>query len=99
MRSVYGYNILLMLLLNFFSMKPNVIKRKEGRDSIEKIRRVIVFIKFVPWVFDSSPHIYIACHTKRLRGHQNIIRLNLIFFLKLIFYYFKILILKINFKK
>jgi len=53
MRSVYGYNILLMLLLIFFSMKPNVIKRKEGRDSIEKIRRVIVFIKFVPWVFDS----------------------------------------------
>jgi hypothetical protein len=42
-----------MLLLIFFSMKPNVIKRKEGRDSIEKIRRVIVFIKFVPWVFDS----------------------------------------------
>ena len=80
MRSVYGYNILLMLLLIFFSMKPNVIKRKEGRDSIEKIRRVIVFIKFVPWVFDSSPRIYIACHTKRLRGHQNIIRLNLIFF-------------------
>jgi hypothetical protein len=40
----------------FFSMKPNVNKRKEGRDSIEKIRRVIVFI-FVPWVFDSSSHI------------------------------------------
>ena len=58
MRSVYGYNILLMLLLIFFSMKPNVIKRKEGRDSIEKIRRVNVFIKFVPWIFDSSPHIY-----------------------------------------